>query len=242
MSNENVVKWGIAGSWCAIIAGVLNPLDVSKVRMMQESITGRHGEGLIKKTLNIYRTEGYHGWLRGLNASMARELLYSSIRIGWYEPIRMFISNQVDKNNVGSNSSPLVKFSSSFLSGGIGAAIANPLDLIKIRFQSYIPKLHEPLPYQSSTKAFLHIINTEGFINGLYRGWHVTSSRAAILNCAQLGSYDSIKNNILINKFGFENGYLLHTISAMLAGLITTTAVNPLGTHDLPTRNIPTLY
>ena len=233
--SDSVLKWAIAGTWCALIAGVLNPLDVSKVRMMRESVTGKKHEGLIKKTWNIYRSEGYHGWLRGLNASMARELLYSSIRIGWYEPIRMFISNRVDKNNVGSNSSPIVKFSSSFLSGGIGAAIANPLDLIKIRFQSYIPKLHAPLPYQSSTTAFFHIINTEGMMNGLYRGWHVTSSRAAILNCAQLGSYDSIKNNILINRFGFENGYVLHTIASMLAGLITTTAVNPLGYYFFAT-------
>jgi len=61
----------------------------------------------------------------------------------------------------------------------------------------------------------------------LYKGWYVTSIRAAILTSAQIGSYDTIKNNILINTFDIKEGFLLHLISAMSAGIITTTATNP---------------
>lgn len=55
----------------------------------------------------------------------------------------------------------------------------------------------------------------------------MTSCRAAILTSAQLGSYDTIKNNILKNYFGMEDGLQLHLIASMSAGLITTTATNP---------------
>jgi hypothetical protein len=62
---------------------------------------------------------------------------------------------------------------------------------------------------------------------GLYKGWVVTSSRAAILTSAQLGSYDTIKNNVLIKSVGMHEGFMLHLIASMASGLITTTAANP---------------
>jgi solute carrier family 25 protein 14/30 len=65
-------------------------------------------------------------------------------------------------------------------------------------------------------------------VGGLYKGWVVTSSRAAVLTSAQLGSYDTIKNNLLIGHFGLPEGFLLHLTSSMLAGIITTTAANPI--------------
>lgn len=49
-----------------------------------------------------------------------------------------------------------------------------------------------------------------------------------MLTSAQLGSYDTIKNNILIKYFGLSDGIFLHFSSSMIAGVITTTAANPL--------------
>ena len=75
--------------------------------------------------------------------------------------------------------------------------------------------------------AFSSIVRTEGGILGLYKGWIVTSSRAAILTSAQLGSYDSIKHNLLIKYVGMEEGFLLHLCASMISGIVTTTAANP---------------
>jgi hypothetical protein len=55
----------------------------------------------------------------------------------------------------------------------------------------------------------------------------VTCIRAALLNSAQIGSYDTIKNNVLIKYFGMENGFQLHLFASFIAGLITTTVANP---------------
>lgn len=222
--EENfVTKCLIAGCSCAVVSAILNPLDVTKIRMQ----TSKNYKGLFSGAAKILSEEGIAGWTRGLAPSMIREVSYSSVRIGFYEPIRVSMNRYFNGGQAhGSDASALVKFSSALLSGAIGSAIANPLDLIKIRFQASLP--NEPPPYNNSTLvAFKTIIKNEGIYGGLYKGWYVTSARAALLTSAQLGSYDTIKNNILIKIFGFENGLTLHFISSMLAGLITTTVTNP---------------
>lgn len=80
--------------------------------------------------------------------------------------------------------------------------------------------------YNSVYEALSTIHKQEGY-SGWYKGWAVTCSRAAILNSAQLGSYDTIKNNIMIGYFGFHEGFLLHLCASMASGLITCTACNP---------------
>ena len=162
---------------------------------------------MISGAILILREEGLVGWSRGLTPSMLREISYSSVRMGAYEPIRLTISRKVDPTGLigtsdGERSThPAVKFFSALISGGVGAALANPLDLIKVRFQAQLPE--ESVPYTTTRQAFMNIYEVGGF-GGLYKGWMITSSRAALLTSAQLGSYDSIKNNILIDHFGLK--------------------------------------
>jgi hypothetical protein len=59
----------------------------------------------------------------------------------------------------------------------------------------------------------------------------VSVARAACLTSAQLGSYDTLKNNILIKRFGMKEGMPLHFGTALLTGLITTTATNPVSEY-----------
>lgn len=168
---------------------------------------------------SIVTDEGLAGLSRGLTASMLRELAYSSIRIGAYEPIRAVLSGNED-----SKANPIVKWLSALLSGGLGSALANPTDLVKTRFQAWLP--NQPPPYPNTFAAFYIIGKNEG-LKGLYRGVGPTVVRAAILTSSQLGSYDVIKNNVFMQYFGMQDGLLLHLSSAMLAGLVTTTATNP---------------
>jgi Mitochondrial carrier protein len=256
-SKDIVIKALIAGHVCAFVSAFVNPLDVTKIRLQNQNTAGTaaHYKGMISGALVILREEGLRGWCKGLTASMLREISYSSVRIGAYEPIRAVLSrylsydfsisillntdnkihvnemanrgadgSQVKIDNRSRTTSPLVKFSAALMSGGVGAAMANPLDLIKTRFQATLPG--QPLPYRSTLRAFVDIYAKEG-LSGLYRGWMVTSFRAAILTSAQLGSYDTIKNNILINVFQMNEGFPLHLCASMASGLITTTAANP---------------
>ena len=98
------------------------------------------------------------------------------------------------------------------------------VDVVKTRFQARLP--NEPAPYPNTFVAFHRIARLEG-LKGLYKGVGPTILRAAILTSSQLGSYDVIKNNVLIHYFHMEDGLALHFYSAMIAGLATTTATNP---------------
>lgn len=99
------------------------------------------------------------------------------------------------------------------------------MDLMKTRFQSALPG--QPRPYPSTLAGLRTVFLQEGGLRGLYRGWAVTSARAAVLTSAQLGSYDSIKHNVLMDYVGMREGFALHLAASMSAGLITTTAANP---------------
>jgi hypothetical protein len=107
--------------------------------------------------------------------------------MGLYEPIKDVLVAVGNQNP----NSPLVKWSSGFLSDAIGAAIFNPVDLIKVRFQSQLPG--HAKPYRSIGHAFQTIYTQEGGLTGLYNGTTPTVVRVAFLTCAQLGLYDVIK-------------------------------------------------
>lgn len=240
-TSELFFKAILAGNVCAVVSAILNPLDVTKIRMQNQSSTdikssGLKYKGMLSGATCILREEGLAGWAKGLNASMVREVTYSSVRMGAYEPIRAMLTSLSQDEGVsrstelnGANRqtptiSPFVKFTAALISGAVGSAIANPLDIVKTRFQASMPG--EKLPYNSMLGAFIEI-HRNGGIRGLYKGWVVTSSRAAILTSAQLGSYDTIKNNLLIEVFGLHEGFFLHLTASMASGLITTTAANP---------------
>ena len=221
---EDILKQaGIAGGVCAVVSAVLNPMDVTKIRLQMQSGEGFvKYKGLFSGVSLIYREEGFVGLVRGIEPSVFRELTYSTVRIGAYEPLRGALSG----GRGTMETSPAIKFFSALLSGGTGAAMANPLDLVKTRMQAVLPT--KPPPYRNTFQALIEIFRTEGLTKGLYRGWVVTSGRAAVLTSAQLGSYDTIKNNILVAEFGMQNGLVLHLCSSMSAGVITTTAANPI--------------
>lgn len=104
-----------------------------------------------------------------------------------------------------------------------GGKIFNPIDVVKVRFQTAtkIP------PYSSLPDAFQTIYAEKG-LPGLWIGTSATVTRAAFLTSAQLGSYDIIKNNVLVPVFGCDkesNG--THFGASFIASIITTTAANP---------------
>ena len=79
-----LLKCSIAGSVCALVSGFLNPVDVTKIRMQNQGSLAVHDprryNGLLSGAAKILREEGLRGWCLGMNATIARELLYSSVR------------------------------------------------------------------------------------------------------------------------------------------------------------------
>lgn len=223
----------IGGCVSAFVSASLNGLDVTKVRMQNQSATNKKYTGFIPGMRLIYKEEGLAGLTKGIYPSMLREITYSSIRIGGYEPIRRFLAVTFTDNHDGSavNTSPLIKYFAALITGGCGSAMCNPFDLAKTAFQAVLPSTpgveNKTALKFDTTWAFLRYTYQQNGVKGLYKGWAATSARAAMLTSAQLGSYDTIKNNILKKRFGFQEGFSMHLAVSMTVGIITTTAANP---------------
>jgi hypothetical protein len=150
---------------------------------------------------------------------MLREASYSSIRLGLYEPARSIIAPGKSVTEI----SLWQKILAGFVSGGVGSAIANPTDLIKIRFQARRPE--QPKTYRNTFDAFIQIYRTSG-LAGLYKGVIPTTLRAAVLTSAQLSSYDHTK--IQLRKLDLlPDGPIIHFLASFVSGLVTTTATSP---------------
>ena len=207
------------GVGCGLAGFVTNPCDVIKVRNQQFADTKY--QGFRSTALSILKEESFYGFFKGATASVLRECTYSALRMGLYEPIKTKYS--VLFNDDGS--SPIVKWLSAFTSGAIGSAIFNPIDVVKVRFQSAGP--NKVPPYSSIPNAFYTIYSEKG-LSGLYIGTSATVTRAAFLTSAELGSYDIMKNNILVPIFGFDReANSTHFIASIMASLIATTVANP---------------
>jgi solute carrier family 25 uncoupling protein 8/9 len=75
--------------------------------------------------------EGIQSLYKGLSAGLQRQIVFASLRIGLYEPIKRIY---VGKDHTG----PIpayIKILAALTTGAIGITVANPTDVVKIRFQ-----------------------------------------------------------------------------------------------------------
>jgi hypothetical protein len=107
----------------------------------------------------------------------------SGIRMGAYDLCKTAVLKINPYANEGSFGT---KLAAGMASGCVGAAVANPADLLKVRMQS--AGATGTLRHHAST-----ILETKG-VAGLYRAVFPTMVRAGILTSAQLGVYDHAKH------------------------------------------------
>ena len=223
----------------AVASFCLNPMDVTKIRMQTEGALNSSAPRVYKSftgtALTILRQEGILGlWLPGMVPSMMRELIYSSIRMGFYTPIRSFF--QSFSSNKDGDIGLTLKILSGLTTGATGSALATPTDLVKITFQQeagrmengiYVTGLRKGYPpkYNHTKAAFCGIYQEHGFA-GLYKGCTPTIARAALLTAAQLATYDHTKYTLKSHGI-MEEGVPLHIVASLVAGFCATTACAP---------------
>ncbi len=118
---------GVAGC-IAEIATI--PLDTAKVRLQVQSNQGKY-RGMLHCIKTMAAQEGILSLYKGLNAGLQRQLVFASLRIGLYQPVKQFY---VGKDHVGPIS-VFYRILAALTTGAIGISIANPTDVVKIRFQ-----------------------------------------------------------------------------------------------------------
>lgn len=187
---------------------------------------------MIRIMKDLYGSNGLLGlWAPGLRASMARELLYSGPRTGFYVPVRDFLDSVIheeenaenrSENNKRHEISLFKKITAAMITGTIGSLIANPVDLVKVRL------MNEPKLYPSIPAALKSVYHEGGFL-ALYRGLLPSTLRAAFIAAGELATYDHCKS--LVRRYSEQDDSIaLHVLCSVVTGLVATTVAAPFDT------------
>ncbi|BGP37543.1 hypothetical protein JCM10450v2_001458 [Rhodotorula kratochvilovae] len=218
-------KIGLAGASNMTAAMVTNPADLIKVRQQLErrlptsdpTFPRPRTTNALRTLTSMVRAEGLGSIYKGLSGSLLRESSYSGIRMGGYDLVKgtlVKFAPVADPNGFGT------KLAAGMASGMVGAAVANPADLLKVRLQA--PSATGTLRDHAS-----NIYRAHG-IKGFYKALFPTTVRAGILTAAQLGTYDHFKH-LLKKDFPqhFQEGIRTHLVASGIAGFCCSAASNP---------------
>jgi len=219
-ADELLRQWLAAGVANALTSALLNPVDVAKTRMQ----TAPPPPASLLATLRAMRAEG-GGVLRGLflpglGATMAREMLSSGCRAGFYTPVRDAIARLVGDAGGGRGGGggggakgehPAPKIAASMLTGVVGSLVANPVDVVKIRL------FNEPARYSGLLSGLAAVHAREG-LAGLYRGLAPSTLRAAFIAAGELGTYDVAKTALRNAAFAAGGGGGSGAVAAVTGG------------------------
>ncbi|KAL0927010.1 hypothetical protein M5K25_003270 [Dendrobium thyrsiflorum] len=216
------------------------PLDTAKVRLQlqKKAVTGDaiaapQYKGMLGTVATIAREEGLAALWKGIIPGLHRQCLYGGLRIGLYEPIK---SVYVGDDFVG-DISLSKKILAGLTTGAIAIAVASPTDLVKVRLQAE-GKLPAGVPrcYSGALNAYHTIIRQEG-LGALWTGLGPNIVRNAIINAAELASYDQVKQEWILTPVlllitilkipGFSDNMFTHLLAGLGAGLFAVCIGSP---------------
>ncbi|GMN40115.1 hypothetical protein TIFTF001_009350 [Ficus carica] len=177
--------------------------------------------GPISVGMRIMQTEGVAALYSGVSATVLRQTLYSTTRMGLYDVLKTKWSDPE------SGSMPLArKITAGLVAGGIGAAVGNPADVAMVRMQAdgRLPAAQRR-NYRGVGDAITRMARQEG-VASLWRGSGLTVNRAMIVTASQLASYDQFKEMIL-ERGVMEDGIGTHVAASFAAGFVAAVASNP---------------
>eukprot|EP00250_Pteridium_aquilinum_P021693 c25197_g1_i1 orf=48-1022(-) len=181
--------------------------------------------GPIAVGLGIVRAEGAHALFSGISATMLRQGLYSTTRMGLYEVLKERWSS---KGTAEEQGLPVMKkIGAGLVAGAVGAAVGNPADVAMVRMQAdgRLPKMQQR-NYTSVADALCRMVKQEG-ASVLWRGSSLTIQRAMVVTASQLSTYDQAKESIEQRQL-LPGGVATHVAASCAAGLVASIASNPI--------------
>ncbi|CAN6556544.1 unnamed protein product [Malus baccata var. baccata] len=203
------------------------PLDTAKVRLqLQKKAVPGDGAGTPKYRgllgTMATREEGLAALWNGIIPGLQRQCIYGGLRIGLYDPVKIFLVGSAFIGDF-----PLFhKILAALLTGALAIIVANPTDLVKVRLQAE-GKLPAGVPkrYTGSLDAYSTIVRQEG-LGALWTGLGPNVARNAIINAAELASYDQVKETILKIP-GSTDNILTHLLAGLGADFFAVSIGSP---------------
>ncbi|KAF1394252.1 hypothetical protein PFLUV_G00024610 [Perca fluviatilis] len=222
------VKIFSAGAAGCVAELVTLPLDTAKVRLQiqgesKPSLKGQRIKyrGVFGTIFTMVKTEGPRSLYSGLVAGLHRQMGFASVRIGLYDNMKQFYTRGSENAGIGT------RLLAGCTTGVMAVAIAQPTDVVKVRFQAQVrlPESNSVKRYSSTFDAYKTIARDEG-IRGLWKGCLPNITRNAIVNCSELVTYDIIKELILKYDLMTDN-MPCHFTAGFAAGFCTTIVASP---------------
>ncbi|KAM8905125.1 dicarboxylate carrier UCP2-like isoform 2-T2 [Spinachia spinachia] len=227
-STPAAVKVFAAGTAGCVAELVTFPLDTAKVRLQIQGESKPSLEaqrikyrGVFGTIFTIVKAEGPGSLYNGLVAGLHRQMGFASVRIGLYDTMKQFYTNGSDNAGIGA------RLLAGCSTGAMAVAVAQPTDVVKIRFQAQVclPASGTVSRYSNTFDAYKTIARDEG-VRGLWKGCLTNITRNAIVNCCELVTYDIIKELILKYNLMTDN-VPCHFTAGFAAGFCTTVVVSP---------------
>uniref|UniRef100_H0WLQ1 Uncoupling protein 3 n=1 Tax=Otolemur garnettii TaxID=30611 RepID=H0WLQ1_OTOGA len=215
-----------------LLRAVVVPQIQGENRPAQAAL-GVQYRGVLGTILTMVRTEGLRSPYNGLVAGLQRQMSFASIRIGLYDSVKQFYTPKGVEH-----SSVTTRILAGCTTGAMAVTCAQPTDVVKIRFQASVhlgPRSDRK--YGGTMDAYRTIAREEG-LRGLWKGTFPNITRNAIVNCAEMVTYDIIKEKLLDYRL-FTDNFPCHFVSAFGAGFCATLVASPVDVVKTRYMNSP---
>ncbi|CBK22270.2 uncharacterized protein [Blastocystis hominis] len=199
----------ICGGCSACFASFcVQPIDLIKTRIQVVGKAQNIGAVTIAK--NLIKNEGVMKLYAGLSASLMRQAIYGTARLGLH---RVF-SNYLKERNNGTLTF-WMSTTSSLTSGALAGIIGNPFDLSMVRMQAdgLLP-VEQRRGYSNCFTALYRITKEEGLMT-LWRGSLPMIMRAMAMNFGMLASYD-LSRQFIVKHNG--EGMVTNLLASAVSG------------------------
>ena len=147
--------------------------------------------GAFTITKNLIKNEGVMKLYSGLSASLMRQAIYGTARLGLH---RVFTNKLKERN--GGHITFWMSTLSSLTSGALAGMIGNPFDISMVRMQADgLRPVEQRRGYRNCFHALYRITKDEGLMT-LWRGSVPMVFRAIAMNVGMMASYDQTKEVI----------------------------------------------
>lgn len=215
-------RWLGAGAAMSC-AEITLPIDTAKVRLQIQNNASAKGTGAPYKGLldcmgRIVKEEGATKLYTGLKPAIGRQLVYGGLRLCLYDYVRDFTHEKIQGG--GENPWLITKIVAALATGAFAMCVAQPTDVVKIRFQADSGR------YRNLAHACKSIIQKDG-IRGLWKGLGPNVARNATINAAELATYDQFKETIC-HYTPLHDGLVTQWLASLAAGLFAVVIGSPI--------------
>jgi solute carrier family 25 (mitochondrial oxoglutarate transporter), member 11 len=207
----------VVGGGSAIFASIcVQPMDLTKTRMQLMP----KGTSPVTVARDIIAKDGIKGLYAGVSASIMRQAVYGTARLGLHREISDYLKREQIAAGGAKDLPGWKSAGSAMVSGAVASIIGTPFDVSLVRMQADGMKpVAERRGYTNVFNALARITREEGLLK-LWTGFEPTAFRAIAMNVGMMASYDQAKQAITkINGEGTTTNLLSSAVSGLTASL-----------------------